>query len=260
MPEEPPTEEKALQDFSVLLNEFAGLQKGEIFKLIFQPDFDERARDMCLQCTGEMCNSLFLPFAGLDTDTDIDTFIVDLMNAFPGKRKLERMGDVIHYDFYPDVKGECQCPIITLKHLEPTPLWCRCGNYFNKTMFEAVVKHSVQVELLDSPLATGSDFCRRLIHLKSPASTAGVPKADPTKVSQSTLNETRAVIERILASRRDIEVEGNKTVKKLIDELQIPIASVLLEVNGEIFYPDGIKDRILTKDDRVAVLPLIAGG
>ncbi len=166
-------EEAALRDLSVLTQEFAKILKGEVFKRIFQPDFDSTAREMCLRCTGEMCNSLFIPFGGLNTDVDIDTFIVDLMNAFPEKRKLERKGDIIHYDFYPDVKGECACPVIVQGQLDPTPLWCICGNYFNKVMFEKVLKHSVQVELLDSPLTTGSDICRRLIHLKPPAITTG---------------------------------------------------------------------------------------
>jgi len=166
-------EEAALRDLSVLTQEFARLLKGEVFKRIFQPDFDGTAREMCLRCTGEMCNSLFIPFGGLNIDVDIDTFIIDLMNAFPDKRKLERKGDIIHYDFYPDLKGECACPVISQGHLEPTPLWCICGNYFNKAMFEKVLKHPVQVELLDSPLTTGSDACRRLIHLKPPAITTG---------------------------------------------------------------------------------------
>ncbi|MGB2855405.1 MAG: DUF6144 family protein [Dehalococcoidia bacterium] len=166
-------EEAALRDLSILTQEFARILKGEVFKRIFQPDFDGTAREMCLRCTGEMCNSLFIPFGGLNTDVDIDTFIVDLMNAFPDKRKLERKGDIIHYDFYPDVKGECACPMIAQGQLEPTPLWCICGNYFNKAMFEKVLRHPVQVELLDSPLTTGSDACRRLIHLKPPAITTG---------------------------------------------------------------------------------------
>lgn len=166
MPEEPTSEEQIEAVFAPLLKEFAGVQKGEVFKRIFQPDFDETEREKCLQCTGEMCNSLFMPFASLNTDADIDTFIADLMKAFPEKRKLERKGDIIHYDFFPDVKGECMCPLITTGQMEPTPHWCLCGNYFNKTMFEKVVKHPVQVELLDSPLATGSDYCKRLIRLK----------------------------------------------------------------------------------------------
>ena len=167
MPKELSEEELAQREF------FAGLQKGEVLKRIFQPDFDEAARELCLKCTGEMCNSLFLPYGNLDTDVDIDTFMQNLMDAFPGSRKLERKGDIVHYDFYPEVKGECMCPMITLGHLEPTPLWCTCGNYFNKAMFEKVMKHLVQVELLESPLTTGSDSCRRLIHLNPPAITTG---------------------------------------------------------------------------------------
>jgi hypothetical protein len=185
MPKELSEEEKAQRDF------FAGLQKSEVFKRIFQPDFDETAREMCLECTGRQCNSLFMPYAQLNTDVDIDTFIQSLMDAFPGTRKLERKGDIIHYDFYPDVKGECACPIITMGHIEPTPDWCTCGNYFNKAMWEAVVKHPVQVELLDSPLTTGSDICRRLIHLKPPASTVGAPNRELAKVDRKIRTKAR---------------------------------------------------------------------
>jgi hypothetical protein len=167
MPKKLTEEELAQREF------FVGLQKGEVFKRIFQDDFDEAARELCLKCTGEMCNSLFLPYGNLDTEVDIDTFIQNLMDAFPGMRKLERKGDIIHYDFYPEVKGECMCPMIALGHLEPTPLWCICGNHFNRAMFEKVMKHPVRVELLESPLTTGSDLCRRLIHLNPPAITTG---------------------------------------------------------------------------------------
>ena len=175
MPKELTEEEKAQRDF------FAGLQKSEVFKRIFQPDFDDTAREMCLECTGRQCNSLFMAYAQLNPDVDIDTFIQSLMDAFAGARTLERKDDIIHYDFYPDVKGECACPIITMGHIEPTPDWCTCGNYFNKAMWEAVAKHPVQVELLDSPLTTGSDACRRLIHLKPPASTVGAPDKKQAK-------------------------------------------------------------------------------
>jgi hypothetical protein len=71
-------------------------------------------------------------------------------------------------------------------HIEPTPDWCTCGNYFNKAMWEAVVKHPVQVELLESPLTTGSDLCRRLIHLKPPASTLSASKEERTRVDKKT--------------------------------------------------------------------------
>jgi hypothetical protein len=76
-------------------------------------------------------------------------------------------------------------------HIEPTPDWCTCGNYFNKAMWEAVVKHPVQVDLLESPLTTGSDICRRLIHLKPPASTVGTPNKKQAKVAEKTQARTR---------------------------------------------------------------------
>ena len=57
-----------------------------------------------------------------------------------------------------------------------------------------------------------------------------------------------------------IEVTESKTVMELMDELQLSPAPFLLEVGGEIFYPDEIKDRRLEKGDKVAIIPVIAGG
>lgn len=172
MAQEMSEEERAQREF------FIGMLMTESFKCMFRPDFDEKSRDMCLEATGRLCNSLFLPYAGLSTDVDIDTFIANFNAAFPGERKLERIGDVIHYEYIQGAgshteKGKCGCPMIALGHLEPTPLWCKCGTNFEKSMFEAVVGHPVQVELLESPLTTGADGCRWLIHLKPPAITTG---------------------------------------------------------------------------------------
>ncbi len=57
-----------------------------------------------------------------------------------------------------------------------------------------------------------------------------------------------------------IEVKEDTTIKELMDELQLASAPILLEVSGEIFYPDEIENRRLKRGDRVALIPLIAGG
>ena len=62
------------------------------------------------------------------------------------------------------------------------------------------------------------------------------------------------------ASIERIEVKEDKTIKELMDELQFSSAPILLEVNGEILYPDEIENKILRRGDRVALIPLIAGG
>ncbi len=253
MPKELSEEELAQREF------FAGLQKDEILKRIFQPDFPETARQMCLQCTGEMCNSLFLPYGNIDTETDIDTFIQALMDAFPGSRKLERKGDIIHYDFFPEVRGECMCPIITLGHLEPTGEWCTCGNYFNKAMFEKVVKHPVQVELLDSPLATGSDICRRLIHLKPPALTTGGSQEGMASAPARSPAVAEGAVEQLLAVKKQMEVPRDMTVGEFVDGLEMA-SSFLLEMKGEVFNPDDIRDTKLSAGDTVTVVPQIIGG
>ncbi len=57
-----------------------------------------------------------------------------------------------------------------------------------------------------------------------------------------------------------IEVKEDTTIKELMDELQLTSAPILLEVSGEIFYPDEIESRRLRRGDKVTLIPLIAGG
>jgi len=57
-----------------------------------------------------------------------------------------------------------------------------------------------------------------------------------------------------------IEVKEDKTIKELMDELQLSSAPILLEVSGKIFYLDEIKDRRLRRGDKVTLIPVIAGG
>ncbi len=57
-----------------------------------------------------------------------------------------------------------------------------------------------------------------------------------------------------------IEVKEDTTIKEFMDKLQLASASILLEVSGEIFNPDEIKDRRLTRGDKVTLIQLIAGG
>jgi hypothetical protein len=49
----------------------------------------------------------------------------------------------------------------------------------------------VQVELLDSPLTTGSDTCRRLIHLRPPASTLGLSNEERARASKKAHDKPR---------------------------------------------------------------------
>jgi len=61
-------------------------------------------------------------------------------------------------------------------------------------------------------------------------------------------------------SIQEIEVKEDKTIKELMDELQLSTAPVLLKLGGIIFYPDAIKDGRLRKGDKVTLIPLITGG
>ena len=57
-----------------------------------------------------------------------------------------------------------------------------------------------------------------------------------------------------------IEVKEDTTIKKLVDELRLASAPLLLEINDEIFYPDEIENRRLKRGDKVTFIPLVAGG
>ena len=62
------------------------------------------------------------------------------------------------------------------------------------------------------------------------------------------------------AGIQQIEVKEDTTIKALVDELQLTSAPILLEVNGKILYPDEIENKKLRRGDKVALIPLIAGG
>ncbi len=57
-----------------------------------------------------------------------------------------------------------------------------------------------------------------------------------------------------------IEVKEDKTVKQLVDELELSSVPVLLELDGEVFYPDEKCDKRLKRGDIVAVIRIVAGG
>ncbi len=58
----------------------------------------------------------------------------------------------------------------------------------------------------------------------------------------------------------EIEVKEDKTVKQLVDELGLSSVPVLLELDGEVFYPDEKCDKRLKRGDIVAVIRIVAGG
>ena len=49
------------------------------------------------------------------------------------------------------------------------------------------------------------------------------------------------------ASIQEIAAKEDTTIKALMDELQLSSAPILLEVRGEIFYPDEIENRRLRR-------------
>ncbi|MCD6390865.1 MAG: MoaD/ThiS family protein [Dehalococcoidia bacterium] len=61
-------------------------------------------------------------------------------------------------------------------------------------------------------------------------------------------------------STEKIEVKEDKTIKELVGEMSLSSAPILLELDGEIFYPDENYDRKIQAGNRLTVIPIIAGG
>ena len=57
-----------------------------------------------------------------------------------------------------------------------------------------------------------------------------------------------------------IEIQEEKTVKELIDELNLSSVLILLDLNGEVFYPDEKHSWRLKAGDTVTVIRIVAGG
>ena len=142
-----------------------------VLERVLHPDCDETVRRMCLESAGRLCSDMFLERSGLRTETDIDTFIDGLARVWNGHREVWREGDLVHDDFSPTARvralsGECGCPMREIPSADSTVLCRICGFTRQKAMYEAVVKHPVQVQLLRSPLCTGTFSCRWLIDLR----------------------------------------------------------------------------------------------
>jgi len=57
-----------------------------------------------------------------------------------------------------------------------------------------------------------------------------------------------------------IEIQEDKTVKELMGELNLSSVPILLELDGEVFYPDEKHNRRLKAGDTLTVIPILAGG
>jgi sulfur carrier protein ThiS len=57
----------------------------------------------------------------------------------------------------------------------------------------------------------------------------------------------------------EILVKDDKTIKAILDEQGLS-SPILLEVNGKVFYPEEVYDKILKRGAIVVIIPLIAGG
>jgi hypothetical protein len=89
----------------------------------------------------------------------IDDFLDSLNQARLGGGSLRREGNTIYGSY-----GRCYCGAVSQARepVQSTYCYCSCGWY--KMLFETVLGHPVEVELLGS-IAQGAEACRFVIHI-----------------------------------------------------------------------------------------------
>ena len=131
---------------------------------ILSPNFDEILRSACLREIGKACGQMFLKHSGIDTETDLDTFISNINTISQGHRRFLRDGNAIYEETF--CHGQCWCPIINnLGTQSDCSLCCTCSKSARETLFQTVLGQPVKVDVLDSALLSGADTCRLSIQL-----------------------------------------------------------------------------------------------
>ena len=116
---------------------------------------------------------------GMDWE-DYKKHMVELKPPF-GPRKVTQIGDIVHWTYVPpkdkDGRPICQCPLIMYGWIEARPEVCACSaNSVASYIEEYTGREVATVETLGSPMVSGEDECRFLVHLKPSAFTT--PKHD----------------------------------------------------------------------------------
>ena len=106
---------------------------------------------------------------GMDWE-DYKKHMVELKPPF-GPRKVTQIGDIVHWTYVPpkdkDGRPICQCPLIMYGWIEARPEVCACSSNSVASYIEEYTGREVAtVETLGSPMVSGEDECRFLVHLK----------------------------------------------------------------------------------------------
>ena len=152
---------------STLIKHLAEPMAISTIRHILNPNFDERLREACLQEIGKQCCRIFLKYKGINTNTDVATFLANLNTAFRGHRRFKRMRKVISDEAL--LSGQCWCPIVrSIGFTASCSEFCKCcGRSARETYFRTVLRKPVRAELQNTVLLTGSDTCKCkwLIHI-----------------------------------------------------------------------------------------------
>lgn len=139
-----------------------------LYNTIFN-DLDIEITNKILTEHGRACADSFakrLPPGSLE---NLDTFlrgasslgkdrIEDVPSEIQRARTVERKGNTIYWTLHVD--GKCICHLLRAGLLEPSPRMGICCSNWVKRQLERFINEPIKVELIASPLISGSKDCR----------------------------------------------------------------------------------------------------
>ena len=185
MPEELPPELKdSIDEFYMEMSpEIKELIHGWLYKIVDAAyegisELPPEYRDPILMRMSKACSDQAKMVLGCEPGMDWEAYKKHMAELAPpfGPRKVTQIGDIVHWTYVPpkdkDGKPICQCPLIMFGWMEARPEVCACSaNSVASYIEEYTGREVATVETLGSPMVSGEDECRFLVHLKPSAFT-----------------------------------------------------------------------------------------
>ena len=139
-------------------------------------DLPTEHRDQILMRISKACSDLAKLVLPCGQNMDWEEYKKRMAALEPpfGPRKVNQVGDIVFWTYVPpkdkDGRAICQCPLVRYGMMEGKPELCACSANSVASYIEESTGVEVQtVEMLGSPLISGEDECRYLVHLKPSA-------------------------------------------------------------------------------------------
>ncbi|MDH4207789.1 MAG: DUF6144 family protein [Anaerolineae bacterium] len=119
---------------------------------------DERTKAALMESCGRACARLSAIASAEKCRGDVDKLVATL-EKWVGQGNAQKDGDLVHV-VYP----RCLCHLVAKGPERLPDTYCLCSRGWLKEMFETVVNHPVQVDLLQS-VKRGGECCRFTVTL-----------------------------------------------------------------------------------------------